>query len=212
MTRYRSVAGLGTMLGLALLVTACATSTTVQPDTRFTADSSDSIVVIGLSSARPGQPPSLLSDGTRDYRKVYIYWEKSDAPQQGFATMTDRATYSSKDSPQHAVWDVHLIQPGTYTIRSIFTHAGIQALTTKFTAQSDSLEFTIRPGELLYIGDLHVDVVNFPATLEKLTRNDAQARKALEAYPGVVAPLTFRPPVIRTSARPIARPIPVSQD
>lgn len=210
-----SVIGKIAAAGLAMLVTACAHNPAVRPETKFNAASPDSIVIIGLRSARPGMPQMIFSGGPNEYREVMTLWERTDSPSgqpganEKIAAWTDRAEYKVKDSPQHTALVIQRVPAGTYMLREIHTFRGMESLTTLVAVHAPKLQFTVKPGEALYIGDLHFDVVSFPAKLEKLSRNDRMVETAMTAYPGVTVPVSFRPPGILHVGQSTARPLPV---
>ena len=62
----------------------------------------------------------------------------------------------------------------------------------------------LNPGEVVYIGDMTWDVAAFPATLVSYSRNDAAARSAFGAYPGIRGEPTYRQLSLRTQGSPNA--------
>jgi hypothetical protein len=197
------------VLALALLLGACSTPNPHAPSelTAFTRNSAEGIVIVGVRSAVPYG--TVL--GIPVYQRVKLTWAATqpDGTPVARATPVEVGTKVAPyglpggDAPQDMRWHVLRLPPGTYKITKI------QGITDRagFTTNASPLEytpfFTVKAGEVRYIGDLHCDVKSFPAKILKLTREDAMARKALAEYPIHVPPY-FRAPAYLPAGQTVA--------
>lgn len=183
----------------ALLLGACSTSNPYEPSPAlpFTTQSPDAIVIMGVRSAVSHD--SFL--GMEAYREVEITW--TSVPVRGSNVRQTTFTVGTKDIPwglpggglpDEMRWRVLRIPPGTYTISKIQGSLSNANYRTHTTGALGVPFFAIKAGEVRYIGDLHFDVKSFPAKIARLTRDDAMAKKALAAYPGIQVAPHFRAP------------------
>lgn len=193
--------GIGALVLLTTLLTGACTSRRpydIGPDAVFDAASPDAIVVMGVKSALPDVGPLGSS-----HRVVSIIWGRlnndappSDAPGAFLVTTTQRSLGVLTSAADDMTWHVVRVAPGTYGVYEVAGHRGHDSQITRTGTGINMPFFTVKPGEVRYIGDLHWDVKNFPARFVKLTRNDVEAKALLARYSGITVAPYFRPPAI----------------
>lgn len=192
-----------------LLLGACSTPNPHAPSelTAFTRSSTEGIVIMGVRSAVPYD--TLL--GVPVYQRVKLTWvatqpDGTPAPRAVPVEVGTRVVpwgMPGSDWPQDMRWHVLRLPPGTYKMTKMQGLTDRAGFTTNAASMQNSPFFTVKAGEVRYIGDLHCDVKSFPAKILKLTRDDAMARKALAEYPIHVPPY-FRPPAYLPSGQTAA--------
>lgn len=198
-----------------MLVGACATTPShyATGKTQFGANAPDAIVVIGVKSAAPTQ--TWLGDYHRAFKMTWTRTARSIAQYPGAAEFVidnaDRQLFIFRDSFQEDMtWHVVRVPAGTYMLREIYTNVGKDHFTTQQSENINTPFFSLNPGEVRYIGDLHCNVASFPAKCGKLTRNDEPAKAALAKLPGITVKPFFREPAYIPAAGQSARLMPVS--
>jgi hypothetical protein len=99
-------------------------------------------------------------------------------------------------APSYVVVEVN---PGDWVLWGISNTFGMANRATRLIPPGDDKlsnargpRFTVRPGEIVYIGTFHVNPVVFPAQLVRMTREDAAAHQAVAGYPRVQGNVSFR--------------------
>lgn len=198
---------------LSLMLMACARQAPpgeVQRNTVFTRNATDSVVILGTTT---GFEENGLFKPVR--RSFGLRWETGEAPAGkkpvGPHFVTDNTGPSllgefSTTSTADGRWQLVRIPSGTYFLRlvtqKLISHTPYgpiryDTVLKRYTGQVGVLFFTVRPGEVRYIGDLHFDTREEVAHFVKLTRNDAKAFTTLAEYPGIQVRPYFRPPAIK---------------
>ncbi|WP_341899388.1 hypothetical protein [Ferrovibrio terrae] len=212
----KKISSLLLVLLVTLLAGACSTksSSDAPKDIRFNADSPGAILVIGMKSATPIE--SWLGS---QYRAFTMTWTRSKAsvvqypgPTGFVVDNAGRDMLIFKSSLQEEMtWHVLRVPAGTYMLRQIHTSMANHHQTTQLSGTINAPFFALKPGEVRYIGDLHVNVADFPAKIIKLTRNDEPAKAALAKLPGITVKPFFRQPAYFAEAGQPARLMPVSE-
>jgi hypothetical protein len=185
----------------------------VSRSTIFTKGSTDSIVILGTVS---GIEEKGLSKPVR--RSFGLLWEQGESPPGKAPTgpqfVTDNTGSSllgefSTTSTADGRWQLLRIPAGTYFLRLVtkkfisYTPYGpirYDTVLKRYPGHVGVLYFTVRPGEVRYLGDLHFDVRDEAADFLRLARSDDKALAKLAEYPGIQVRPYFRPPAIKPLA------------
>lgn len=208
---FRTLAATGL---LAMLLVGCAQSWVASPETQFVEGSPDAIVVIGLKSIVP-----IITPGSRSYPDFQMAWDLLPAQQPSRPTVprplivdsADRTGIFEDKPPGELALYVIRVPAGTYYLRQITTAVAQSRYTLLPMGAPGAPFFTVKPGEVRYIGDLHCDVIARPARCTTLTRSDALAHAVLGQYPGIRVKPHFRAPAYSPAADEPARVMAVSE-
>lgn len=199
---------------LAMLLVGCAQSRVASTETQFVEGSPDAIVVIGLKSVVP-----IITPGSRSYPDFRMTWNLLPGTQPGrsapsralIVESADRTGIFEDTPPGELALYVIRVPAGTYYLRQITTAVAQSHYTLMPMGAPGAPFFTVKPGEVRYIGDLHCDVIARPARCTTLTRSDAVAHAVLGQYPGIRVKPHFRAPAYSPAADEPARVITVSE-
>jgi|GEM_PF-6122395 len=221
----RRAAWLAIML-IAIVVSGCAARdpNKVAADTQFTKGARDSILVLGVKSTEPETVLGIKAG----YVPLVLVWGRVDpatkaASQSNVFKINTTQTLLGIEGGGTGETTYHVLRipPGTYALSQIHTivagyniiigHHTKIGTSTHMTLAGGAPFFSIKPGEVRYLGDLHVDASKAPAKLVRLARNDQPAKAELARYPGIqVRPFFQAPSVLPESGEP-ATAMPVSQ-
>jgi hypothetical protein len=199
---------------LALTLAGCGSRTSVAPaDTQFVAGSPDAIVLIGLRSTTP-----IVTKGSRSYPDFRMIWEllpspalKRDTPRLLMVDTAEKNELFGERSAADISMHVARVPAGTYYLRAIVSGSSESRYLLQPMGSPGAPFFTVKPGEVRYIGDLHCDVLSRPARCDRLTRSDTLAYGALAEYPGIRIKPHFRPPAYNLATDEPAKAIAVSE-
>ncbi len=118
---------------------------------------------------------------------------------QGCNTYKGLFSGQSCASDRQLAWQVVELPPGTWQIASIH-----ETVSRGFPARNESIDarlppgiaVRVGPGEVVYAGDFlfSIDSDTLQGSLKTYSRNDAAAKSALSAYPGLGGSFTYREP------------------
>lgn len=204
----------------ALLLTVFAagcTSTSVAPtDTQFVDGSPDAIVLVGMRSTMP-----IITNSGSGYPHFQMAWELLPAPgarrSEPYFLRVDSSDHDEMfgDSKPPSNISLHVVRvpAGTYYLRMVTTDAFESRYALQPAATMPGAPFfSVKPGEVRYIGDFHCDVISRPARCNTLTRNDPLAYAALSQYPGIRVRPQFRAPAYLPGGEEPAKVIPVASN
>lgn len=196
-----NVSGLVAVALMAILASACARQMPydVDKNATFSADAPDAIVIIGIKSAV--QTRHLFQSTVRlSWVKLKQGNPQPDVP--GFFSVTNAEKFMGvgTGTASDVKWHLVRVPPGSYGLYEISAKSGNDTRITRLPGGINMPFFTVKPGEVRYIGDLHWDIVSYPAKFIMLTRNDAAARQLLAEHPGITIKPHFRPPAIVAAA------------
>jgi hypothetical protein len=193
-------------------------------DTLFTKDTRDSIMVLGVKSTEPDTVLGIKAG----YWPLILVWGRVDPATRAvsqsnvFKISTAQTLLGMNNGGTgETTYHVLRIPPGTYALSQIHTvvtgyniligvHEKI-GTSTHMTLADGAPFFSIRPGEVRYLGDLHVDASKAPAKLVKLMRNDQPAKAELARYPGIHVRPFFQAPAVLPPSGEAAVAMTVSQ-
>lgn len=196
---------------IAIVISGCGSRdpTRVDLSTQFTKGMGDSIVVLGVKSTEPetvlgikaGYPPLVLVWGRVDQASRAV--SQSDV----FKINTTQSLLGMEGGGTgETTYHVLRIPPGTYALSQVHTivtgyniiigHHRKIGTSTHMTLADGAPFFSVRPGEVRYLGDLHMDASKSPTKLVRLTRNDQPAKAELARYPGIQVRPFFQPPAV----------------
>lgn len=197
--------------------TAGCTSTSVAPtDTQFVDGSPDAIVLIGLRSTMP-----VVTSSGGNYPHFQMAWELLPAPgmrrAEPYFLQVDSAAHDNLfgDSKLASAISLHVVRvpAGTYYLRMVKTESAESRYALQPAAAMPGAPFfSVKPGEVRYIGDFHCDVISRPARCNTLTRTDPLAFAALSHYPGIRVKPQFRAPAYLPGGDEPAKVIPVASN
>ena len=209
--------GMKRFLLLACMLTglaACANSN-VAPETRFSSHDPDAIVVIGLNSVYKVPSMGLLKSAPdsaiASFRIRWTQWRVDNKPfVTGLGLKHISLSYEGTDliagatQESYTRYFVMRVAPGRYYLDEIYyfkDYGRLTHYTTKAGPNGPQFYFDAKAGEVTSIGDVWVDVK--PPRAHFITRrNDAGARKALQGYPAITAPIVFRPMIRQAPENP----------
>jgi hypothetical protein len=197
----KNVSGFLAVAVMAVLASACARQMPydVDRDVTFTANAADAIVVIGMKSVAP--TPGLFEDTVRlTWGKLKQGDPQPDVP--GFFSITNAKRFMGvgTGTSSDVKWHLVRVPPGSYGLYEVSAQSGNHTRITRFSNGISVPFFTVKPGEVRYIGDLHWDIKSYPAKFVMLTRNDGAAKQILAEHPGIIVKPHFRPPAIVAKA------------
>ncbi|QDO98489.1 hypothetical protein FNB15_14910 [Ferrovibrio terrae] len=181
-------------------------------DTQFVGGSADSIVVIGMRSTMP-----ILKPTERYYPDFRMWW--NSLPEPGMRAGTPHKVIIGTDEHNETFGDRHAgeisihvvrVPPGTYYLHGIKSEIAESFYRLQPVSGPGTPFFTVKAGEVRYIGDMHCDVISQPARCDKLTRSDRLAFTMLQQYPGIRVKPQFRAPAYLPGGEDPARVMAVS--
>lgn len=201
----KNVSGLLAVTVMAVLASACARQMPydVDSDAAFATDAADAIVILGIKSAVPNV--GLLGPSHEKFRLTWVKLKQGNPQPEipGFFSVTNAERFMGVQAggADDMKWHIVRVPPGTYGAYEISSHATNHVRITRLAPNGINMPFfTVKPGEVRYIGDLHWDVKSYPAKFVMLTRNDGAAKQILAEYPGIIVKPHFRPPAIVAKA------------
>lgn len=200
-------------LAAALLLGGC-TKLNVEPmptDYQFTPNDSWGLVVMGLAAAK--QPP-VDSNFVAVFWNRYDVAKQTviPAPAKDVPLVFNLARgfkHDGSDSDTTIRYGMQRVPPGDYVAAQIMVQKFVNGKNTtlltrtygnqqepvaaNFLASDDQLSvanrdvprFTIKPGEIVYLGDFTIDVTVFPARIVKVEPHPAAAQEALDKRPNL---------------------------
>lgn len=196
------LAAIAAMLLIAVVFSGCSSYTRpVDETTQFSKDAPDAIVIIGLQSTTPqtvfgfegAHPPITLQWGR--VAKGFTTPTKGEA-----FTIDNITTLLGMHMGTESNMSIHVmrIPAGTYMLRYISTYSGggtvFYNYHTRLNLPEEAPFFTIKPGDVRYLGDFHVNAISRPAKIERVTRNDLLAKAELYKSPGIRVRPFFQEP------------------
>lgn len=191
MEKLRKILSTWCLLALTtMVVSACGGGFAQKADshTRFDKAAPDAIVVIGLQST--DRYKLFGTEGA--HPAITLHWGRIDP---GYTTPARGQSFSIDTSDtflgmvvnnrDHMSMHVVRVPAGTYALRSISTNMANYGNTTVFPLKEGAPFFSVKPGEVRYIGDLHVNAIAFPAKIVRITRSDLLAKAELYKSPGI---------------------------
>lgn len=180
-------------------------------DYRFSPEDEWGLVVMGLASAkRPAPEVNFMALFWQRYdvaRQTIV-----PAPAKDVPLVFNRARAFKHDGTDYDTTIVYggtRVPPGDYVASQIMVQSFVNGKNTQhltrtygnqdkpvaanFLASDDELSvanrdvprFTIRPGEIVYLGDFTIDPTVFPAKIVRITSNPEQARQELANRPNL---------------------------
>lgn len=211
----KKLAAATTFLLIAVVFGGCGSSYGEKADrhTQFAKSAPDAIVIIGLQSAKRYDSFLGIEGG---HPPITLYWGRLEP---GYETATRGQKFSvdtikrllglHSSAAQDMTMHVMRIPAGTYMLTGIGTAFVNRFYTTVTPLKSGSMYFTVRPGDVRYIGDLHIDAVSFPAKIVMLTRTDLLAKAELYKSPGIHVRPFFQEPTYypKSDSSPVPFPV-----
>lgn len=146
---------------------------------KFDGKSNKAVVIPSTRVANKKVPEPHLLFITYDPKAKVVPEDKPPGTRKRFAVKAKMGFFSA---PDRTGWAHHslLVDPGTYILAAAAYPGG-----TATSYRLNSVYFTIKPGEVVYVGGYEFSKPNLYEVETTLFRNDAHAKVALERQPGI---------------------------